>query len=322
MKNTRTLPACMAAGLLSAALLYGCGAQPATNMPSDEVTATDGSETTTENSGFETMVGESDFPVGDHVKLDEVLYDQDGLKVTATGFGPVLSYAALNLDIQNTGNQEMQIFLESNSLNGWVWDASLVGLDNGRYEEGIDLVLAPGETKSCGIGYANIAYLEPCSIEAFQQIGFVLRAADPKTGNDLLITPELTVDLPGTEGYTQAYDDPGTVALDKNGVRLVVRGIVKNDWGSYEIPVFIENLSDKTIAVFTASTSVDGTAIDEEIPLQLAEVPAGKRALGSPWIEDLKPSSKVEVSFRVAEIDPITHEEVGDIATTDVVTIG
>jgi hypothetical protein len=101
---------------------------------------------------------------------------------------------------------------------------------------------------------------------------------------------------------------------------VVAKDLTEDGWGGYETLVYAENLSEKEVAVEIASLSVDGTPV-EDANARFAEVPAGKRALAAPYIENLVEGSKVEVSFRVIEIDPVTREELGELATTDVVTL-
>lgn len=333
MKNKiRTLQATMAACLLGASLLAGCAAPASSgdDAPAEAEEVEDVSDEATDEATDEAVEEveidpasiTSDFPVGEHVDLDQVLYDENGLKVTATGFGPVLYYAALNVDIQNTGDQDMQIWLEKSSLNGWVWDASLVSLDDGRFDEGLELILKPGETKSCGIGFSNTFYLEPCNIQGFKQIGFVLAGYNPESGDTLAVTHELIVDLPGTEGIEQAYDDSGNVVYDEGGIRIITKGIVDYGLDSPTAPVYVENLSDRNILVSVNSQVVNGTPTSEDELTQIAEVPAGKHALSELWVNDLTMDSKIEVSFRVVEFDPVTSEELNEIATTEVTTIG
>lgn len=322
MTQLTRLSACMAAGLLSVALMGGCGAQtPATNEASTEPQADSQETVELTETPADLTAEQSDFPVGQHVDFEQVLFDASGLKVTATGFGPVSYYAALNLTLENTGTKDMQIWLESNSLNGWVWDASLVGLDDGRFDEGIEVILAPGESKNCGLGYSNIAYLEPCDIEAFSQIGFVLSAYEPDSGDELVRTPELIVDLPGAEGYAQRYDDSGKEVYSADGIRIVAKNIVEADWGEPAALVYVENLSDKSIQVTPASGSFDGKELDEDSLPVFADVPAGKRALGSPWLEGLTMDSELEISYAISKLDPETNEVTGDPVVTDAVTV-
>lgn len=312
MTRTTRFTALVAAGLLGMALLGGCG-----KKAEDETTSID-------DGGIEIVQdGPSDFPTGNRVELDQVLYDEDGLKVTATGFGPVIYYAALDLDIQNTSDKQMQVYLENNSLNGWNWDAQLVDTSDGQYNEGIDVILEPGETISCGLGYSNTLYLEPCHIEKMAQIGFMLAGYDPETGDVLVRTPELIVDLPGGEGYTQSYEATGDVAYDKDGITVIANKVTQNDWGGYEIPIFVGNLSDRAIKVYQLSRTIDGKTTDEELPTEIACAAAGKRTFTSPWIEEeLNEGSTYEITLRISEVDPVTFEEIAEIDTCVVTNAG
>lgn len=329
---TRTLQATMAACLLGASLLAGCGAPATSDGASSDAAATaassdasDASDVVVDDGGtdvYDSASMSQDFPVGEHVDMDQVLYDENGIKVTATGFGPVSLWAALNIDVENTGDREVDVWAERSTLNGWTWDAALVGLDDGRYEEGLQLTLKPGETRSCGIGFSNTYYLKPCDIEAFSQIGFVFGIFDTETGERVAQTPLLVADIPGNEGYVQKYDDAGAVAYEDGGIRVIVRDVTKDSIDEYALPVYVENLSDKYIAVSPASMSVDGKPMDEETAYRFAEAGPGLRAVGNPRIEGLSADSKVEISFRIVELDPVTSEEIGDVATTGVVSIG
>lgn len=324
MRRALRLATIIAIGFFSIAFLGGCGSAPQESIEQQADPQVDMSQQSTSGDDQATnllQVAESDFPTGDSIDLNQVLYDDKGLKVTATGFGPVLYYAALTIKVENTSDQSVEIMLDSNSLNGWIWDASLVSLDNDRFDEGFALTLAPGESKDCGLGYSNTYYLAPCNISAFKQIGFVLSAYDPQSSDKLLTTPELVVNLPGREDYTQTYNDAGSEVYNQDGIRIVSKGIVENDFGESELELFIENLSNKQISLAPASIAIDGKTTDTDTHFEFVSIPAGKRALASPWIEGLSSNSKLQISLTISEIDPATYETIGDPLTTDIIDV-
>jgi hypothetical protein len=306
------------AATIALSLLSGCG----NTAPAD-------TETLTDAGGTEISAADTSFPVKTHTDLNEVLYEGDYLKVTATGIGPVQFYAVLNLDIENTSQIPLNVYATRSSLNGWTWDAKLVSLDDGIYSEDYEFTLQPGETKSCGLGFSNEMNLVPCNIEKFATIGFAIEGCETENGDPVTNTGYLEVTLPDAEGYTQTYDDSGEELFNEGGIRIVSRGIEDDGMGGYGTKLYIENLSADDIFVTPASVNVDGTDLTEDDLYTFAEVPAGERLIASPFYGvPVNQDSTIKISFTIQKLNlnsafqgVDSYKDLPLIATTPVVEI-
>lgn len=293
MRANRLLSLSLATAM-ALALLPGCG-----NADTTPAISTDTGEDTVVVSADDTA-----FPVKEPVELNEVLYDGEGLKVTATGLRPYNYSVVLDLDITNTGESPVDLLLVRSSLNGWVWDAVLTNVSDGTYEEGADCTVQPGETISRALGFSNEFNLKPCDIKAFHTIGFVLEARSADEEGALVAnTGYLEVTIPGTEDYVQAYDDSGQVVFEGDGIRIVNRGFTDDGFGgSYTL--YIENDSDADILLTPDAISVNDTALTSDDFYSFAQVPAGEREVASPYLgQDVTADDKVSVSFKIQRMN-------------------
>ena len=265
-------------------------------------------------SGFE-IVDANDSPFGyqgTETVEEQVLYDEDGLKIEATGLETVLYYTVLLLRVTNTSGRDLTLDLMGTSLNGWAWDASLCNVtgEDGEpcYEEGIDLTVPNGETVECGLGYSNEYYFEPCRINAFAQLGFTMRAFEEEDWEGTqFFTPFMTVDTSAAADYVEEYVEEGTLVYDRDGLRVLVVGVEKNDWSDDEyIAVYVDNRSDKDVLIQAPRCEINGK--EEEAWFGM-EVYAGQRKLDSIGFEEtITGIEKLGVTFEAREYIPFADE--------------
>ena len=231
----------MITALLSAALigisLVGCG----NTKPSDESSAAASSaqDTSSSNSQEESIE-------------EKVLIDEKGIKITATGFGKndselFPSEKALFLEIVNGSEQPITVGLVNSSVNGYMVQSDL------------SLNVEPGETNTLPAQFDE-TQLTRCGITTFSEMGFVISIENYETFETILESEPISINT--TANVTVDYDESGTVAYDKDGIKIVLKGTYEEEYLGQCIGVYVSNQSDKNITVAGAEkVSVNGKEV-------------------------------------------------------------
>ena len=263
---------------------------------------------------------------GDETVEEQLVYDAEGVRITATGLEIVHYVPVLGLRIENTSDKTLEFDLEESVLNDWMWDANLCLYENkgsdpddDYYDETADIVVADGETLACGLGFSNEYYYRLCGITGFGGIGFVLRAFDPENGETAFITPVINVATSLGTDYPGLYVDAGTLAYDEGGVRIVIPGLNLDEYGGPGVLVYANNFSDRPVLITAKRCTVNGAAAE---PWFSAVVSPGRQCLAEIGFEDdVTRIDTLSIAFRVAAYNAEDMENPDVIGTSDVVEL-
>lgn len=256
------------------------------------------SSVTTESSGSGAQKSEQiEKSKPEEVTISEaVLVDEAGVKITAKRlemdgiFGP-----EIKLLIENNSGKDLTFQCRNASVNGYMIETMMsVDVVNGK-KANDSLTFMKSDFIACGID--TIADME---------ITFhIFETAEWKTYLD---TDAIQIKTSIADTYEYTYDDSGDLAYDGNDIKIVVKGLAKDEsiFGP-SIVIYIENNGDKDITVQTRDVSINGFMID---PMFSCDVVAGKRAVnGIIFMEsDLKENEimtidDVELSFHVFDFE-------------------
>ena len=204
------------------------------------------------------------------VTIDEtVLVDENGIKMTAKSLGEYKTEDywaeyALNVEVQNTTDKTVMVGYNHSSVNSY-----MVQID-------LSMEVAPGETKNVPAIF-NEAEMENCGIETIADMEFDITVSDSATGEMLVETDPLTIRTSASETYVYSYDESGTVAYDKNGIKIVVQEPVVDDFFGPQVKIYVANTTDDEITVTTDSAEINGIKKDVFFAVDPF---AGKRAVG------------------------------------------
>ena len=260
---------------------------------------------------------------GDETVEERLVYDENGVKLTVVGLGIVLYYPMLKLRVENASGEPLTFDLAEIALNDWMWDAYLCLYEDAGedsvYEEVSDLTVEDGAALDFGLGFSNEYYYELCGITGFGEIGFTLRARDPNSGDIRFVTPSIDVATSLGADYPGLYQDIGTLAYDKDGVRILIPGLCTNDYGSTSVLVYVNNYSDRPVIVSADNCAVNGEAAQ---PWFNAEVFPGRQCLAEMGFgEDIPDIRTLNTAFRVDAFDPSTMDEPTNIDVSDAVEV-
>lgn len=225
----RLLPALLA-GML---LLAGCS--------SSEADAASVTSAETSYAG----ASEAEQETQDVTLAETVLFDQDGIRITATGlstdslFGP-----ELNLLVENDSAQNIVVQPNYCMVNGYMMDG-LLSAD-----------VAAGKKANDTLDFLSNA-LARCGIETIIDIELDLVVSDGDSWQTLYETGPVILQTSAAGQYTQTYDDSGEEIYNQNGIRVVAKS-VNDDLFGMGIKFYLENNTDKAVIVNADNVSVNG----------------------------------------------------------------
>lgn len=225
----RLLPALLA-GML---LLAGCS--------SSEADAASATSAETSYAG----ASEAEQETQDVTLAETVLFDQNGIRITATGlstdslFGP-----ELNLLVENDSAQNIVVQPNYCMVNGYMMDG-LLSAD-----------VAAGKKANDTLDFLSNA-LARCGIETITDIELDLVVSDGDSWQTLYETGPVILQTSAAGQYTQTYDDSGEEIYNQKGIRVVAKS-VNDDLFGMGIKFYLENNTDKTVIVNADNVSVNG----------------------------------------------------------------
>lgn len=288
-----TLGVCLS---LLAAMAAGCGSD---NFGEDKQIA--GVETDSAGAEAETSAtdaagdGSLQGAAGDAVTITEqVLYDENDIRITATGLEDGLFGTELQLFIENNSGQEITVQARNANVNGYMV-STMMSAD-----------VAAGKKANDSLTFETSG-LKECGIETIATMEFAFHIFDTESWDDIADTEVIKVDTSAAGSYTQTYDDSGEVLVDADGVKIVGKGLSADGsfWGPGVI-LYIENNTEKDITVQVRDVSVNGFMVESSMS---EDVVAGKKALSAVqfFSSDLESNSitditDVELYFHIFEL--------------------
>ncbi len=215
----RFLSLCLAAALCLA--LAGCASSEKQELK----------EALDEANGYTTV----DYTMDDGTTLEQtVIYDKNGIVVTALGVKGRAGYCYLWLRMENNTSSAVTLWTDSAQINGWEMDNSL---------------WMKVSKNSMGREYVSF-YPEDAGLEldSIQTITLNCEMWD----NDYNTIDTFTATLE-TSAYTGELEDeelPGDVLYEGNGVTLTFGGLKQERYSSYgKLQFYVENTGSKSITL-------------------------------------------------------------------------
>ncbi|MDO4332943.1 MAG: hypothetical protein Q4C58_09685 [Eubacteriales bacterium] len=287
--------------------LSGCGSTSETITQVDNSESRSSSIINEEASGTtptETVV-ENDIATVE----EQVVFDQDGLKITLTGMESdgSLFGSEINFLIENSSEQKMTVQVRDVSVNDYMVDTSMSA----------DTV--PGKKNNASMTIMKSS-LEECGIEKIAKIDFSFHIFDTESWDTIADTDTISLETSHAATYSQIFDDSGDILYEEDGVKIILKGISDDSIFGPSIKYYIENNSQEKIIVQARDTSVNDFMLS---PTMSTEVTAGKKAIGTMtfFSSELEENSisefeTVETSFHI-----IIGENWSNSRDTDIITL-
>lgn len=239
---------------------------------------------------------------------ETVLYEADGIKVTAKSLADGLLGTEVKLLIENDSSKNILITSSSVSANGYMMPTAAL------YAE-----VAAGKKANESLTLMS-SELDQCGIETLAEMQFYLQIQDPETWETIKTTDLITLATSAT-GYTQPVDDSGDVLYSENGYKIVCKGLKQDIIWDGTVVFYMENNSNKAVSIYAENVSVNGFM--QEVGLWSDLRPSTKMIDGMSMIDlsDLEITNIDEIKtieFNLRIVDAETWE---DIVTTDAMTL-
>ena len=239
---------------------------------------------------------------------ETVLYEADGIKVTAKSLADGLLGTEVKLLIENDSSKNILITSSSVSANGYMMPTAAL------YAE-----VAAGKKANESLTLLS-SELDQCGIETLAEMQFYLQIQDPETWETIKTTDLITLATSAT-GYTQPVDDSGDVLYNENGYKIVCKGLKQDIIWDGTVVFYMENNSSKAVSIYAENVSVNGFM--QEVGLWSDLRPSTKMIDGMSMIDlsDLEITNIDEIKtieFNLRIVDAETWE---DIVTTDAMTL-
>ncbi|MBS6194680.1 MAG: hypothetical protein KH828_03750 [Clostridiales bacterium] len=283
---------------------------PVQDVPSTENASSDAESEnpTSQPSGSDSSADteENDSAQQNEASADEqLLLEQNGIKVYAL-VSDLAQQATLGIRAENTSDQNYIIQLADVSVNNFVMHPAFSLNVDANSVNDMSAAFSPEDLEACGIQTvshmdAKVLLLDALSFETL----YTSEPVTIKTG----------------ESETSSYDETGEVVYDKDGLKLVSKGIVDDPISGKSWKVYISNDTDQDLALEASNIIVGDATLDVILSLT---VPKGKKAIGTMSIfqEDLDKYlitdiHSLETTLKI--LDPETFElrqTIDDISLT------
>lgn len=223
---------------ITAASMVGCGSSPSSS-PSPGSTSSPSSVA---------YSAPQDKPTVATVE-EQVLYDMDGLRITATGLSfDGLMGPELKILIENGTDKDLTIQTRDAIVNGYMMEP-LFSAD-----------IAAGKKVNDGIQFIQSS-LDTCGIATIVDIGFKFHIFESSTWNNIADSDQLAIETSTKGTYVQEYNDSGTVLVDDGGIKIVYQGLDDGGLMGPKILLYLENNTDQSVTIQQRDLSINGFMI-------------------------------------------------------------
>lgn len=137
---------------------------------------------------------------------EQVLYDENDIKITATGLDIGIFGTDLNLLIENNSDTNYTVQSRNTSVNGFM------------IEPMMSVDVAAGKKANDQLTFVASDF-EECGIETIANIELSFHIFDTETWEETIDSNMISIDTSIADSYEQPVDDSGEVLLDNNGVK-------------------------------------------------------------------------------------------------------
>ncbi len=190
----------------------------------------------------------------------QVLYSAKGVTVTATGLEDTWNGPQLTLLIENNSSRDVIVKSVDECVNGYMIDSVLMA------------DVEAGSRVTDGITF-QASCLEESGVDKVATMEFKLEIQN-SNWSTIAASKTIHIDTSIADSYQQKYDDSGEEVMNKNGVRIVQKGVVYDSSFGTGVVLYIEDNSDKDITVQIRDVYINGIMMDGIIS---EDIVAGKK---------------------------------------------
>ena len=239
---------------------------------------------------------------------EQVLYDENSIKITALGMEDGLFGTELKLLLENNSDKSITVQARNANVNGFMV-STMMSVD-----------IAAGKKANDSLTFETSG-LKDCGIESIATMEFFFHIFDTESWDTIVDTDVITINTSIASTYTQAVDDSGEILIEEGGVKIVGKGLSDDDsvWGPGVI-LYIENNSEKDVTVQVRDVSINGFMVDSSMS---TDIVAGKKAMSAVqfFSTDLEENAITDITDVELYFHIFNLESWDTIFDSDVITI-
>lgn len=239
---------------------------------------------------------------------EQVLYDENSIKITALGMEDGLFGTELKLLLENNSDKSITVQARNANVNGFMV-STMMSVD-----------IAAGKKANDSLTFETSG-LKDCGIESIATMEFFFHIFDTESWDTIVDTDVITINTSIASTYTQAVDDSGEILVEEGGVKIVGKGLSDDDsvWGPGVI-LYIENNSEKDVTVQVRDVSINGFMVDSSMS---TDIVAGKKAMSAVqfFSTDLEENAITDITDVELYFHIFNLESWDTIFDSDVITI-
>ena len=179
----------------------------------------------------------------------QILYEGEGLKVTAESIGLRYDSPTVLITVENSTDRTVGVSSDSVVVNGYMMSTA------GFYRE-----TEPGKTEQTYLTLESDD-LSLCGIDTVAEISMGIMAYDSKDYST--IVPLQRVELrTAAYGLKQPVDDRGLLLWEADGVRLLFRQARVSSYDTGTMIFFVENMSERSVSIRSEAVYLNGKEAD------------------------------------------------------------
>ncbi len=226
---------------------------------------------------------------------EQVLIDQDGIKVTATGYETDSFWGeGIKLLLENETDKTVSIGCNALIVNDYMISDMFVSEVAAGKKANETMHLSSSELKAAGI-------------DSVGQVEIYFHIYDSETWDTLFDPDVVMVKTSEYDHMDTTADDSGHELYNSNGIRIVGKTVDENSFWGTAILLFVENTSGKNVGITVDDMSINGFMMT---PYFSATVYDGKKAFNditimSSELEDngIEAIEEVELKFHIYNAD-------------------
>lgn len=226
---------------------------------------------------------------------EQVLWEVDGVKVTATGITEDSIFGAkVNLLVENNSDKDIGIGTDAIIVNDYMTS------------DFISITVTAGNKSNSSVTLLS-SELEAAGIDNIGKVELYLHTFDPETYMREQSSDCITLTMSGADTVDTETNIGGTTLYDEGGVKIVGQYVDESSfWGS-SILLYIENNTDQNIIVQNENLAINGFMVTS---FMSQDVYAGKKAIADITLleSDLESNGitsidNVETTFKILSED-------------------
>ena len=240
---------------------------------------------------------------------EQVIYEQDGIRVTA-----------LSLEQDNIWGPSVKVLIENDSEQNITVQTRNCSVNDLMTDPMFSCDVASGKKANDSITLLSSS-LEAANITTIQKIEFSLYIFNTDSWEEIATSETITLTTSADPAFVQTYDDSGFVAYDDSGIKIVIQKLNSSDsfWGS-EVYVYAENNTGSNITIQARDVSINGFMVD---PAFSCDIVAGKKAYDTITFfeSDLEENSITDITELEIKFYIFSSDSWEDIHETDAITV-